>query len=151
MGTDIKEKLTFYHDRKFNKPFNLFEDIQMRDSEISIEKGKIKPGGLRWRKFETIVTSSGMGELTIHGYFMCDNIKYYFKCESKRIPERNDEDSVEPPYLEVACIEKKYNPNFGDNKKCKCGHAYYRHFDTYEQMEAVGCKYCDCYTFEEAK
>jgi hypothetical protein len=82
MAVQAKEKLTFYHDRKFNKPFNLFEDIQMRDSEISIEKGKIKPGGLRWRNYYTIVTSSGMGELTIHGYFICDKIKYYFKYES---------------------------------------------------------------------
>jgi len=28
---------------------------------------------------------------------------------------------------------------------CECGHAYYRHFDTYDNMRAVGCKYCDCF------
>lgn len=43
-----------------------------------------------------------------------------------------------------------YNKNYGDDKLCKCGHPYYRHFDTYEQMEAVGCKYCRCSHFEEA-
>ena len=42
-----------------------------------------------------------------------------------------------------------YDPNFGDNKKCKCGHSYYRHFDSHENMEACGCKYCVCDTFEE--
>jgi|TARA_R110000744_G_scaffold26640_2_gene65369 hypothetical protein len=59
---------------------------------------------------------------------------------------------VERPYLEIVTVEteKKYNPNFGDEKKCKCGHSYHRHFDSYEQMEAIGCKYCGCYDFKEA-
>lgn len=35
-----------------------------------------------------------------------------------------------------------YDPNFGDDRLCKCGHPYYRHFDTYEGMSPVGCKYC---------
>lgn len=35
-----------------------------------------------------------------------------------------------------------YDPNFGDNKKCECGHSYYRHFDSYDDMAPVGCKYC---------
>lgn len=42
---------------------------------------------------------------------------------------------------------KQYDPNYGDNKLCKCGHTYYRHFDTYEDMYPVGCKYCGCYEF----
>ena len=57
------------------------------------------------------------------------------------------------PYIKTATIviERKYNPKFGDNRICKCRHSYYRHFDTYELMEDVGCKYCQCYTFEERK
>ena len=43
-----------------------------------------------------------------------------------------------------------YNPKFGDDKVCKCGHSYDRHFDSYEDMAAVGCKYCQCFDFEEA-
>jgi len=43
-----------------------------------------------------------------------------------------------------------YNPAYGDDRVCKCGHPYYRHFDTYEDMAAVGCKYCECFHFEEA-
>lgn len=39
-------------------------------------------------------------------------------------------------------IAEQYDEKFGDNKPCLCGHPYYRHFDTYEQMSAVGCKYC---------
>lgn len=38
----------------------------------------------------------------------------------------------------------RYDTEFGDDKICKCGHPYYRHFDTYEDMAPVGCKYCDC-------
>lgn len=59
----------------------------------------------------------------------------------------------EQPYLKTVTIEtgREYNPNYGDNRKCKCGHTYYRHFDSYEQMKAVGCKYCDCYIFEESQ
>jgi hypothetical protein len=37
-----------------------------------------------------------------------------------------------------------YDPTFGDDKVCACGHAYYRHFDTYDNMSPVGCKYCHC-------
>ena len=35
-----------------------------------------------------------------------------------------------------------YDPKFGDDRLCLCGHPYYRHFDTYEEMAPVGCKYC---------
>ena len=56
--------------------------------------------------------------------------------------------------------EPEYDPSFGDERRCKCGHPYYRHFDTYEDMSPVGCKYChgggddysegSCAGFEEA-
>ena len=57
----------------------------------------------------------------------------------------------EPPYLiELEVVRhRKYNPNYGDDRICKCGHPYYRHFDSYDDMNAVGCKYCDCFDFEE--
>jgi len=44
--------------------------------------------------------------------------------------------------------ERLYDPNFGDDKVCQCGHPYYRHFDTYEEMYPCGCKYCECGTFK---
>jgi hypothetical protein len=74
------------------------------------------------------------------------------KHEAEQLTIHNVVNCVERPYLEIVTVEteKKYNPNFGDDKICKCGHSYYRHFDSYEQMEAIGCKYCGCYDFEEA-
>lgn len=70
--------------------------------------------------------------------------------EKTSVLAKNDQ----PPYFvetqtEVHTI-KKYNPEYGDSRECKCGHSYYRHFDSWEGMEAVGCKYCDCRHFEEA-
>jgi hypothetical protein len=44
----------------------------------------------------------------------------------------------------------KYDAQFGDERECArvgCHHPYYRHFDTYEQMRPVGCKYCLCDEF----
>jgi len=57
---------------------------------------------------------------------------------------------MEQPYIETrrVVIDRKYNPNYGDDKICECGHTYYRHFDSYEDMYACGCKYCSCYTFK---
>jgi ADP-ribosylglycohydrolase len=48
-------------------------------------------------------------------------------------------------------INGEYNEDYGDDRICKCGHPYYRHFDTYDDMRPVGCKYCDCHEFVEAK
>jgi hypothetical protein len=61
--------------------------------------------------------------------------------------------SGEPVYLtrlETRTI-REYNPNYGDDKKCdRCGHEYRGHFDTYDGMLDIGCKYCSCGTFTEA-
>ena len=42
-----------------------------------------------------------------------------------------------------------YDPKFGDQRVCRCGHPYARHFDSYEDNAPVGCKYCDCSKFVE--
>ncbi len=58
--------------------------------------------------------------------------------------------SIEKPYIiGNVNIEYRYNPQYGDNRICECGHPYYRHFDTYEDMISIGCKYCECYEFIE--
>ena len=61
--------------------------------------------------------------------------------------------SNEKPYLvEFEVIKReKYNPKYGDERVCECGHSYYRHFDTYDDMNNCGCKYCGCVQFEEKK
>ncbi len=58
---------------------------------------------------------------------------------------------MEKPYIEIkkVTIIRKYNPNYGDGRICKCGHTYYRHFDSCEDNYPCGCKYCGCYDFEE--
>lgn len=44
-----------------------------------------------------------------------------------------------------AYLDKYYYVPELENKMCVCGHPYYRHFDTYDDMRYVGCKYCrDC-------
>ncbi len=60
----------------------------------------------------------------------------------------------EQPYLKgdtEIVFNLKYNPKYGDDRVCKCGHPYYRHFDTYDEMYPVGCKYCGCAEFIENK
>ena len=59
--------------------------------------------------------------------------------------------AVEPPYIEgeMVIVVQKYNPYYGDNRLCECGHKYYKHFDTCEDMWPCGCKYCGC-TFIES-
>lgn len=52
---------------------------------------------------------------------------------------------MELPYIN----NHEYNPNYGDDRICECGHEYHRHFDSYEDMYACGCKYCNCYEFTE--
>lgn len=36
----------------------------------------------------------------------------------------------------------QYDPFHGDEIECLCGHSYYRHFDPYDKMSPIGCKYC---------
>lgn len=58
---------------------------------------------------------------------------------------------IEKPYIitEKIVYVKEYNPNYGDDRICLCGHKYYRHFDTYDDMNPIGCKYCSCHHFTE--
>lgn len=46
-------------------------------------------------------------------------------------------------------IEYRYNPEYGDDRVCVCGHSYYRHFDSWENMSTSCCKYCGCEEFVE--
>lgn len=80
--------------------------------------------------------------------------EYNVKIENEWGEERNARliGSDDAPYLEYEYKEtvKRYNPNYGDNRMCVCGHPYYRHFDSWENMRPVGCKYCGCREFVEA-
>lgn len=56
---------------------------------------------------------------------------------------------TEKPYLEETeiVVHKRWNPKYDQDAICECGHPYYRHFDTYEEMANAGCKYCICGDF----
>lgn len=41
-----------------------------------------------------------------------------------------------------------WNPKLDQNALCDCGHTYYRHFDSWDDMAAIGCKYCGCHEFQ---
>jgi len=58
----------------------------------------------------------------------------------------------EAPYLFKYSIEKEvhFNPDYDKDAECLCGHPYHRHFDSYDDMTPVGCKYCTCFDFEKA-
>lgn len=58
----------------------------------------------------------------------------------------------EQPYIEHTelVVIRVYNPKYGDDRVCECGHTYYRHFDTYCDMYNWGCKYCGCFDFKES-
>ena len=59
-------------------------------------------------------------------------------------------DKPEPYLIEHRVdTERSYNKSYGDDKECECGHPYHRHFDSYERMYPIGCKYCQCDTFTE--
>jgi len=60
---------------------------------------------------------------------------------------------MEEPYIKdkKIIIQEKYNPRYGDDRICKCGHSYHRHFDSYDKMYPCGCKYCPCFRFIESK
>lgn len=73
------------------------------------------------------------------------------KLKLKFIPSHDE--LVNKPYIEISKVItlEKYNPMFGDDRICECGHKYYRHFDSYEDMNPSGCKYCVCFRFKEKK
>ena len=54
-------------------------------------------------------------------------------------------------YTKDTVCNNKYDSKHGDNRVCECGHTYYRHFDSYENMVDIGCKYCGCSEFKEQK
>lgn len=52
------------------------------------------------------------------------------------------EEMMEEVLNRNAGMPKPYDPNFGDDEICLCGHTYDRHFDSYDSMSPIGCKYC---------
>ena len=79
-------------------------------------------------------------------------IKKHIEDHEKFILTGDVVNNDDKPYLVVDIIVNYgYNPDYGDDRVCECGHDYYRHFDSYDDMDNVGCKYCRCREFKEAK
>ena len=76
-------------------------------------------------------------------------INIYEDIECDKCGKSTDRYFDDSPYLTTMVEKRAYNPDYGDDRICECGHPYYRHFDTYEEMDPVGCKYCGCYEFKE--
>lgn len=53
-------------------------------------------------------------------------------------------------YNEDFTYTPAYDGNVGEGTLCECGHPYYRHFDTYDSMAPIGCKYCSHYSPSES-
>lgn len=83
---------------------------------------------------------------------MFDDDEHYLNWNLNVLSEIWDPDKSKP-YLSarktVEFTHYHYNPEYGDDRMCRCGHPYYRHFDTYEDMRPVGCKYCACMEYVE--
>lgn len=48
-------------------------------------------------------------------------------------------------------FDRVYNPEYGDDAECECGHPYGWHFDTCQDMKSVGCKSCGCRNFRPSR
>ncbi len=90
-------------------------------------------------------------DLLENGIIECKNCDSKFKGIPGWLEATTGEDITEKPYLQKArvLVDRKYNPNYGDHRLCLCGHSYHRHFDSYDAMRDVGCKYCACTDFKE--
>ena len=95
-------------------------------------------------------------ELNPYGKRDLESLKSFFKASGfEMFKEPNvmirKPQSKEEPYIfvEEVHVLKRYNPNYGDDRICECGHPYYRHFDTHQDMACCGCKCCGCFEFKE--
>ena len=105
------------------------------------------------------VNKIGMGDTYIKHKVVDGQIEIIDKIIEKAHLEMKDikhntyislKSEITEPYIEGLTIgrECEWNRKYHENAECECGDPYYRHFDTYENMEAIGCKYCGCRYFK---
>ena len=91
------------------------------------------------------------------GYDTVESVALWHTVDEEGIKYSNGEFSSQSnaqatdPYLTTIEVTKQYhyNPQYGDDRLCECGHTYERHFDTYDNMATSCCKYCGCQEFKE--
>lgn len=76
-------------------------------------------------------------------------LKFFFTSATIYTGKGFFEGESEPCAIIEIIGKEGYEKTFGDYRICECDHPYYRHFDTYDNMRVVGCKYCECSDFEE--
>lgn len=126
------------------KFLRLLEKKLKDDSDADKERGRIRLSEALFevgRMLRNASDFAGMAWDICKDYEICE--------ETVRIMENTPE--TQKPYIVKLeeNVVRLYNPEYGDDKLCTCGHVYYRHFDTYDEMFPIGCKYCDCRLFTE--
>jgi len=111
---------------------------------MRIMKTKVKL--IRLRQETTEVEVEVPDILSIEG----DNDQELYYNLSKAILERARANAKD--WKSGDCSEASFNNQYIDELDvneniCICGHTYHRHFDSYENMRPVGCKYCGCDCF----
>ena len=90
---------------------------------------------------------------------VCKDCSYYnpkgkkqYKCFTVDCPAYHNK-KLELPYLEETIVKtiRKWNPKYDQMTLCECGHIYHIHFDSYDDMSLIGCKYCGCLIFKKKK
>lgn len=75
-----------------------------------------------------------------------ERLRGYVSGEYGNVPMDSIREQIEKKYVRLWKREHDQDAECADQE---CGHPYRRHFDTYEFMLPVGCKYCPCFTFKE--
>lgn len=106
--------------------------------------------------FTTDLSSSSTLSFTDEGIVLSrkgsDDLVFQSMQDLKGFIEASSSESPRMESIEFSfSMVSSYNPKFGDDIDCVCGHPYERHFDSYEGMEPVGCKYCACSSFIKKK
>lgn len=65
------------------------------------------------------------------------------------IKDNPDSDMVMLHHALGVQLDQMWDESHDQGAPCLCGHSYYRHFDSWEDMEPIGCKYCECFNFKE--
>jgi len=66
-----------------------------------------------------------------------------------RLLQELEDLKIQKPYIETyrLTLQKEYDPNFGDQKVCQCGHNYDMHFPAFSK-KITSCKFCNCRIFQ---
>ena len=128
----------------------LIDKLSTYEKAMKLEKGD-KLRHIKTGKEVIFVESSQIG--FGNGFIKVEteeDIDHVHLTDYEKVIENKDLSQNEP-YLRTVKIREnmEYNPDYGDKRICICGDPYHRHFDSYEDMAAIGCKYCPCVHFVE--